>query len=116
MEKPEPKNCPRCGTAFTCLVEDIDNCPCHVLVLSEPAKVFLKSSYLDCLCTECLIHINQQTQEALLHSFPTEKEMLVEGLHYYKDGELWVFTEFYHLLRGYCCQNACRHCAYGFKK
>jgi hypothetical protein len=27
-----------------------------------------------------------------------------------------VFTEFYHILKGYCCENGCRHCAYGFKK
>ena len=23
-----------------------------------------------------------------------------------------VFTEKYHLRRGYCCQNGCRHCPY----
>lgn len=23
-----------------------------------------------------------------------------------------VFTEKYHLKRGYCCQNSCRHCPY----
>jgi hypothetical protein len=27
-----------------------------------------------------------------------------------------VFTEKYHLKRGYCCQNGCKHCPYGFKK
>lgn len=27
-----------------------------------------------------------------------------------------VFTEFYLLERGYCCQNGCRHCPYGFNK
>ncbi|MFM8432025.1 MAG: DUF5522 domain-containing protein [Bacteroidota bacterium] len=27
-----------------------------------------------------------------------------------------VFTEQYHLKRGYCCQNGCRHCPYGFRK
>jgi len=27
-----------------------------------------------------------------------------------------VFTESYHLKRGYCCQNSCRHCPYGFNK
>ncbi|WP_018618207.1 DUF5522 domain-containing protein [Spirosoma luteum] len=27
-----------------------------------------------------------------------------------------VFTAAYHLKRGYCCQNGCRHCPYGFKK
>ncbi|MCU0471145.1 MAG: DUF5522 domain-containing protein [Arcicella sp.] len=27
-----------------------------------------------------------------------------------------VFTEAYHLKRGYCCKNGCRHCPYGFSK
>ncbi|WP_323756859.1 DUF5522 domain-containing protein [Roseivirga sp.] len=27
-----------------------------------------------------------------------------------------VFTEKYHLKRGYCCKNGCRHCPYGYKK
>jgi hypothetical protein len=27
-----------------------------------------------------------------------------------------VFTEAYHLKRGYCCQSGCRHCPYGFDK
>lgn len=27
-----------------------------------------------------------------------------------------VFTAKYHLKRGYCCQNGCRHCPYGFRK
>lgn len=25
-----------------------------------------------------------------------------------------VFTEKYHLKRGYCCESKCRHCPYGF--
>ncbi|MFY0593700.1 DUF5522 domain-containing protein [Roseivirga sp.] len=32
-----------------------------------------------------------------------------------KDGKL-VFTALYLQKRGYCCQNGCRHCPYGFKK
>jgi hypothetical protein len=27
-----------------------------------------------------------------------------------------VFTEKYHLKRGYCCQSGCRHCPYGYNK
>jgi len=27
-----------------------------------------------------------------------------------------VFTEAYHLKRGYCCRNGCKHCPYGYKK
>lgn len=36
---------------------------------------------------------------------------------YYKhpDGFI-VFTEKYHLKRGYCCKSGCKHCPYGFNK
>ncbi len=27
-----------------------------------------------------------------------------------------VFTEKYHLKRGYCCQSGCKHCPYGFNR
>lgn len=27
-----------------------------------------------------------------------------------------VFTETYHLKRGYCCKNGCKHCPYGYDK
>ncbi len=27
-----------------------------------------------------------------------------------------VFTENYHLKRGYCCKSACKHCPYGYDK
>ncbi|HET6539994.1 MAG TPA: DUF5522 domain-containing protein [Chryseolinea sp.] len=35
---------------------------------------------------------------------------------YYMENGLLVFTEAYHLKRGYCCKNRCRHCPYEFKK
>ena len=42
---------------------------------------------------------------------------LVEGVHYYINQQgYWVFTEAYHLARGYCCKSGCRHCPYGFDK
>jgi hypothetical protein len=41
-------------------------------------------------------------------------EALVEGLDYYIEKGLYVFTEHYLLKRGYCCQSGCRHCPYGF--
>jgi hypothetical protein len=41
-------------------------------------------------------------------------EALVEGVDYYIENGLYVFTEHYLLKRGYCCQSGCRHCPYGF--
>ncbi len=38
-----------------------------------------------------------------------------EDYYLSKEGYI-VFTEKYHLKRGYCCKNGCKHCPYGFKK
>lgn len=36
-----------------------------------------------------------------------------ENIDYYLDENgFYVFTEKYHLERGYCCFNGCRHCPY----
>lgn len=39
-------------------------------------------------------------------------EPLVEGRDFYIENGFYVFTEYYHLKRGYCCGNGCKHCAY----
>jgi len=36
-------------------------------------------------------------------------------LDYYIENGLYIFTENYHIKRGYCCESGCRHCPYGFK-
>lgn len=43
------------------------------------------------------------------------KQPLVEGEHYYwnENGYL-VFTEKYHVQRGYCCGMGCKHCPYNY--
>ncbi len=41
---------------------------------------------------------------------------LVEGLDYYVENGLIVFTAHYLRNRGYCCESGCRHCPYGFQK
>ena len=37
-----------------------------------------------------------------------------EGDYYLSPEGYKVFTEQYHLKRGYCCESGCRHCPYGF--
>jgi len=42
--------------------------------------------------------------------------MLIEGEHFYYDEDgLFVFTEKYHLEKGFCCGNGCKHCPYNFE-
>jgi len=40
------------------------------------------------------------------------KQPLVEGVDFYWEGDKFVFSEVYHLKRGYCCNSKCRHCPY----
>lgn len=37
---------------------------------------------------------------------------LHQGIDYHLENGVMVFTEWYHLKRGECCGNACRHCPY----
>jgi hypothetical protein len=39
------------------------------------------------------------------------KEQMKQKDHYWENGKM-VMTEKYHLKRGYCCKNSCRHCPY----
>lgn len=41
---------------------------------------------------------------------------LKEDDFYFTSEGYKVFTEKYLLKRGFCCQNGCRHCPYGFDK
>lgn len=41
---------------------------------------------------------------------------LQEGIDYYLENGLLVFTRHFLLKRGYCCKNGCRHCPYGYSK
>ena len=40
------------------------------------------------------------------------REECILGEDYYMEGDYWVFTEKYHLDKGYCCGSFCRHCPY----
>jgi len=35
-----------------------------------------------------------------------------ENIHYYKLGDRVVFTALFHIQRGSCCGNGCKHCPY----
>lgn len=37
---------------------------------------------------------------------------LIENKHYYLENGRVVFTALFHLERGQCCGNKCRHCPY----
>jgi hypothetical protein len=43
-------------------------------------------------------------------------EKIVQSADFYMENNFVVFTEAYHIKRGYCCRSGCRHCPYGFKQ
>jgi hypothetical protein len=43
-------------------------------------------------------------------------EEFIEGIHFYFDESgLMVLTQKYHLERGFCCGNGCRHCPFDYE-
>lgn len=47
--------------------------------------------------------------------FSNRKNLEPDEFYYSEEGYM-VFTEKYLLKRGYCCQNGCKHCPYGFDR
>lgn len=80
--------------------------------LSDDTKKFLDKTYYSFLCNNCLLEINDLVNTAKNDKLDTKN--LIENIHYYKENGNFVFKEYYHILRGFCCQNKCRHCAYGY--
>lgn len=46
----------------------------------------------------------------------SKRPQLAEDEFYLSEEGYIVFTEKYHLRRGYCCKSGCKHCPYGFDK
>ncbi len=114
------KTCTNCHNSFDCQAEAIKDCWCR----SYPALP-IDTDAPDCLCPDCLKEtlspqIEAQKEAILSKSVPNKvselyppyTKKLIEGIDYYQEGRLMVLTEWYHLRRGYCCGNKCRHCPY----
>lgn len=116
MKDRSVKQCDKCRNEIVCNVHDIENCACSDIELFSQTREFLAKTYFNCLCNDCLDKLNHKIASTAHHFFPTKKEKFLEDVHYYREGNMWVFTELYHILKGSCCGNGCRHCPYGFTK
>ena len=47
---------------------------------------------------------------------PSNPPKLIAGVDFIVENGLYVFTALYLKKRGYCCENNCRNCPYGFSK
>jgi len=53
------KVCPVCKKTFECKAEDIQNCQCSKVFLSQEVSLFVQKNYKNCLCYECLLKLKQ---------------------------------------------------------
>lgn len=104
--------CPRCSSTMTCRRDEIRSCDCNKIELSKDTLTFLASTEWVCLCNDCLQYFENLVVSCRLLAPVTSSTTVREGIHYKISGGLWVFTDTYHYLRGYCCRSRCKHCVY----
>ncbi|HXA02712.1 MAG TPA: DUF5522 domain-containing protein [Cytophagaceae bacterium] len=114
------KKCSACGSDFSCGNTESDGgCWCN----NFPA-IFQLDSLIDCLCPVCLKdtaikkineYVESLSPEDALNNkakdLPETKKQ-IEGIDFYIENGNYIFTAWYHLKRGDCCGNGCRHCPY----
>ncbi len=121
MRAMREKTCPLCGTRFGCGPDiECGRCWCDAyppILPPEPG--------LECLCPSCLGKVINPLIVRRIESIPKAQRVNnplftrhatagapVEGPDFYREGGYVVFTAWYHLKRGTCCGNGCRHCPY----
>jgi len=116
------QTCALCKTILTCQ-PNLSSSPCWCMALPNIVSFDTNQAYNQCLCKKCLAKkINKQIQ-SLYHSQNLDqlieiakpyriKTELVEHIDYTIENDLYVFSAWYHLKRGRCCKNGCRHCPY----
>ena len=103
--------CPLCGQANDCRLctPHPYKGPCWCAHVEIPdallAQVPPELRNKTCLCRECVMRFHRTKPDAVA------AHKLRPGEFYFEAG-LLVFTAEYHLRRGYCCGNSCRHCPY----
>ena len=120
-----PAHCPICSEPNCCRLETGEAykgpCWCERPTLSVAAVRRLIADLPEprCLCPACLegIAANPEItwEELTARRRPGEAQTQpTPGAgDFYLEGATVVFTEQFHLRRGYCCGNGCRHCPFG---
>lgn len=111
------KSCSICNDLFPCTVES-GKCWC----MDYPPV--LERITGDCMCEKCLkVEVKRKIEVYTQSGIPSgisekikSNTRLLEDIDYYIENGLYVFTFWFHLKRGSCCGNGCRHCPYGNKK
>lgn len=104
-------HCPMCGEANECQVCAVGayKGPCWCASVTVPTELLARVPAEDvnkrCICKRCI-------EAALREAHRKAPFQARAGDFYFEAGGLLVFTEAYHLRRGYCCGSGCRHCPY----
>ncbi len=117
------KRCSQCGVEFSCGATSGAQlkkgaCWCQ----SYPAVLPMSASQ-DCRCPACLKQWLIDGLPGYLRSITHDKALelaagygsdapIQEGIDYTIEKGHYVFSAWYHLKRGSCCGNGCRHCPY----
>lgn len=120
MNTTKTKICSSCDSVFSCGDISVENkCWCN-----DYPPIFNLSEGGDCLCPNCFKEACIDKIDAYVETMTPTKalqnkalslpktEKLIEDLDYYIENGNYVFTTWFHLKRGTCCGNNCRHCPY----
>lgn len=115
------QQCPWCGGDNQCRVAKghlyKGPCWCQEMIVPNHILSRLAADRLDpaCLCRPCLetiARISSQLNNAEAVLVEAKKAISENPDHYHDERGNIVFTARYHLKRGTCCANSCRHCPY----
>ena len=119
----DAQRCPLCGSRNDCRIAngcaDQGPCWCEAAIIPTTVQHHLAAMYpRACLCRECLnLVVAEAMRDAsadvgLAKTGETVASVGVPDFYLDENGRT-VFTAAFHLKRGYCCRNGCRHCPYG---
>jgi hypothetical protein len=60
MESAQEKKCGICNEIFVCNANDIINCQCYGISLTQANIKYLAEKELDCVCKKCLLKLNTE--------------------------------------------------------
>jgi hypothetical protein len=64
----ESKQCHRCKQYFECKPLNIMDCQCTQIQLNDAERAFIKISFDDCLCLDCLKELKQEFYTDQFHA------------------------------------------------
>lgn len=111
MKPTDTSRCPLCGGANDCQLctPNAYKGPCWCVRVEIPEALLTQvpadSRNKACICWYCVMRFHRTKPNS------TTPQKILPGDFYFEAG-LVVFTADYHLRRGYCCGNNCRHCPY----